>query len=370
MKGKKQSNKRVPISVYHHLQNIYFDPKHPAGFSSASKLFRFVKEKYTNVTLRDVKIWLAGQDAYTLHKPLRHRFKRRKTLSKGIDYQWQADLAFLINLKRYNKGYQYLLTVIDVFSRFAFALPLKSKTRNEIINAFQLLFKTRKPKYLQTDDGTEFHNKDFKAFLKKHDVKLFSTKSDTKGSIVERWNRTLKDKMFKYFTKHNTLNYIDVLQDLVHAYNNSIHRSIGMTPAAVNPNNESILWEKQYKKHIQQRKSPQYKFKIGDKVRLSKLRRIFKKGYLPKWTDEYFAVIDQIATNPPVYKIIDLNGEILDGAFYKQELQKIEISENEEYKIDILKRRVRKGKKQYFVHYRGWPDSFDEWINASQLSNL
>ena len=108
--------------------------------------------------------------------------------------------------------------------------------------------------------------------------------------------------MFRYFTKNNTLRYIDVLDEMVSAYNRSVHRTIGMKPIDVNKSNEAALWNKQYKTQIKGREKYNFKFRVGVKVRLTKLR-IFRKGYLPKWSDEYFTVIDHLVTNPPVYKV-------------------------------------------------------------------
>ena len=352
------------------LRKIYFDPGHPGGFSSAYKLYKFAKREIPALKYNDVKNWLAKQESYTLHRQIRHNFPRRKTITSGIDQQWQADLAILDSLNKYNDGFRHLLTVIDIFSRFAFAYPLKSKKSSEVIKAFKVIFSKRKPVYLQTDQGGEFYNKEFLKFMDDNNVKLFSTFSDTKASIVERWNRTLKDKMFRYFTKNNTLRYIDVLDEMVSAYNRSVHRMIGMKPIDVSKANEAALWNKQYKPHIKGRKNFNFKFRVGDKVRLTKLKRIFRKGYLPKWSDEYFTVIDRLATNPPVYKVADLNNEALKGVLYEPEMQKIQVAEEDSFKIDILKKRKRKNKTQYFVHYRGWPDSFNEWIDSSQLSTL
>lgn len=352
------------------LKNIYYDVKHPSAFSSPYELLKSARKKNPGLKLKDVKNWLSSQDAYTLHKQLRRNFPRRKTLAKGIDYQWQADLAVMENLKKYNDGYKYLLTVIDIFSRYAFVVPLKTKTSTEVLGAFKTLFKVRKPTYLQTDHGTEFHNEILKSFLKKENVTLFSTHSDQHASLVERLNRTLKSSMYRYFSAKNTLRYIDVLGDFVSAYNNRVHRSIGMKPSEVNKQNESEVWKKQYQEHILGRRCVKFKYKIGDKVRLTKLRKTFDKGYLPKWTQEFFTITGRISTNPPVYKISDLQGTQLKGIFYTEELQLIRPGEDDAYKIHVLRTRKRRGKTEYFVHYVGWPASFDEWVGPEQLTDV
>ena len=130
------------------------------------------------------------------------------------------------SLARFNKGYKFLLTCIDVFSKFAWVVPLKNKTGESLVNGFQsILDLGRSPEKLQTDKGTEFLNRNFQSFLKEKNIHFFTTNNELKASVVERFNRTLKTRMWKYFTAKNTRVYIEILQDIVHAYNNSYHQS-------------------------------------------------------------------------------------------------------------------------------------------------
>jgi transposase InsO family protein len=140
-----------------------------------------------------------------------------------IDHQWQANLVDLGKLAFYNKGFKYLLTCIDVLSRYAWVVPLKDKTGKTLKEAFQVIFKMgQQPIRLQTDKGTEFTNRIFQKFLNEHDVHFFTTyNEETKANIVERFNRTLKTKMWKYFTYRETLPYVDVLSDMVASYNHT-----------------------------------------------------------------------------------------------------------------------------------------------------
>jgi hypothetical protein len=161
----------------------------------------------------------------------------------GIDHQWQADLVDLGKLASYNKGFKYLLTCIDVLSRYAWVVPLKDKTGKTLKEAFEVIFKLgRQPIGLQTDRGTEFTNRVFQKFLKENNVHFFTTYNDeTKASIVERFNRTLKTKMWKYFTHRETLTYVDVLPDMVASYNHTVHRTIGIPPAEVTWANQTTV---------------------------------------------------------------------------------------------------------------------------------
>ena len=190
-------------------------------------LSKFKPKCYTKKQDRE---WLQSQDTCTLHKPTRRRFPRRRVVVYGIDHQWQADLVHLAKLSSYNKGFKYLLTCIDVLSRYPWVVPLTDKTGKTLKDAFQVIFKSgRRPIRLQTDKGTEFINRVFQKFLKEHDMHFFTTyNEETKASIVESFNRTLKTKM--YFTHIETLTYVDVLSEMVASYNHTVHGTIGIPP--------------------------------------------------------------------------------------------------------------------------------------------
>jgi len=178
-----------------------------------------------------VKKFLSGTDAYTLHKPRRIRFPRRKTYSKGIADLFQIDLADLSNLSPLNDGMRYLLTCIDVFTKRAWAVPTRTKSGKEVAEAFQKIIDEQKCNMVQSDKGTEFLNSTFQSMLRQHGIHFYTSENkDLKASVVERFNRTLKTKMYRYFTHANTRRYMDVLDDLLYSYNNTFHRSIGMAP--------------------------------------------------------------------------------------------------------------------------------------------
>ena len=205
------------------------------------------------------------------------------------------------SLARFNKGYKLLLTCIDVFSKFAWVVPLKNNSEESLVNGFQsILDLGQSLEKLQTDKGTEFLNRNFQSFLKEKNIHFFTTNNELKASVVEHFNRTLKTHMWKYFTAKNTLVYIDILQDIVHGYNNSYHRSIGQAPASV-----SLLSVGQVRRKVYgnswAKPIRELKFKLGVQVRISKSHRTFKKVYLPSWTQEIFTVTKIIPRVPPVY---------------------------------------------------------------------
>jgi transposase InsO family protein len=202
------------------VEKTFKNPESPASFTATDALYRAVKGKVPRKQIRD---WLQTQEAYTLHRPARRHFKRNRVIVGGIDQQWQADLADMRNLSKFNDGYQYILTCIDILSKYAWAVPIKQKTGAQLVTAFEKIFQERQCRKLQTDDGTEFTNKVFQSFLKSKGVHFFTTKNETKASVIERFNRTLKTKMWKYFTSQNTFRYLDVLDKLVHSHNHTYH---------------------------------------------------------------------------------------------------------------------------------------------------
>lgn len=347
------------------LAEIYFDPTHPAGFSGASNLINFMKRQYKP---EEIKKWISSQDAYTMHKTIRKRFQRNRYRVSNMNDLFQADLNDMRKLSRYNDNYKYILTVIDVFSRYAWAVPLSDKKHSSVIKAFQNIFQERKPLYLQTDKGKEFIAKSVQVFLKENDVKFYVTHNpDIKACFVERFNRTLKTKMYRYFTYKNTYKYVDILQDLVASYNKTKHRSIKMAPCQVNDTNILQIWRNQYKNV----KSKQKNFKIGDNVRISKYKNIFEKGYESNWSAEIFKIYAISNRIPTVYKLKDLNNEIIEGTFYKNELQRVYVDSDTAYKIDkIIATKGTGARKQYLVQWEGYSDKFNSWIPANSLRLL
>ena len=354
------------MSLSKQLSKQYYNPKEVGSFAGLSS---FKREKKLNK--KNIKKWLLYQDAYTLHKTPRKKFPRRKTIVSGINAQWQGDLICLPHLKKHNRGYVFIFTVIDVFSKVAYAIPLKNKTGLTLVKALKSIFKKshQKPKKFQTDKGSEFLNKTFQTYLKKEKIHFFVTQNeDIKAAIVERFNRTLKERLWRYFTSRNTLHYLDVLDDLVNSYNNTYHRSIKRSPASVNQANQQEVWLELYGDPI---KIKQPSYKVGDRVRLSKARAIFKKGYLPSWTEEIFTISKVIKTNPITYKVVDTQNEPLKGSFYKEELQKILLPKNKVYKIEKVLDKKGKGKKKVLlVKWRGYPDSHNSWVPAHQIKQI
>ena len=357
------------------LSQLYYDPRRPGSYGGVNALHRAIKKtggsssQTKRIKRESVQHWLSGQDTYTLHKPVRHHFPRRRIVVGSMDQQWQADLIDVKNLKQQNDGFTFLLTVIDVLSKYAWVIPLKDKTGASLIQAFETIFQERQPMFLQTDKGTEFTNRAFQNFLKQQGVEFFVTQNeDIKAAIAERFNRTLKEKMWRYFTRKNTSRYVDVLPSLVKSYNRSYHRSIKRAPADVDESNQEDVWQTLYGSQSA-KPSPRSRprLKAGDRVRISKARKTFRKGYLGNWSEELFTVSRILKTRPLTYMLKDDNGEELKGSFYHQEIQKVQ--DKTVFRIERVldRRRGSGGAVEAKVKWFGYPDTFNSWIPEKHL---
>uniref|UniRef100_A0A8R1I3A2 Chromo domain-containing protein n=2 Tax=Caenorhabditis japonica TaxID=281687 RepID=A0A8R1I3A2_CAEJA len=353
------------------LEEAFYNPE--TGFCGINELQRKTKRP-----IKEVKQFLNEQDVYTLHKPARKNYQTERVYIHNIDEQWQSDLVEMIPYAAENNDFRYLLTVIDCFSKYAWVVPLKSKTGKETSEALESIFKKRKPQKMQTDNGKEYYNKEMKALFKSFDVNHFSTCSDKKASIIERFNRTLKEKMWKMFTHQGNHKWINILDKLVSGYNNHFHRSIKMTPTEASKMENTEQVHENLFPHTpedrrysgteleSQSKPPQIKtkFNIDDTVRITKYKAVFAKGYLPNWSTEMFKISKVYPGKVTTYSIKDLADEDILGKFYEEELTLFD-NVKDEYKIEeVLKRRTRKGVKEIFVKWYGYPEKFNSWIPA------
>lgn len=295
-----------------------------------------------------------------LHSKARKNFVRRRVVMKGIDDLWQADLVEMGNYSTVNKGYKYLMTVIDTFSKYAWAEPTKTKNADDVSKAFQkILLLGRIPKNLQTDDGKEFFNKEFKKLMDKYSINHYSTYSIMKASIVERFNRTLKELMWKEFSNNGTYHWIDIYKGLIQKYNESKHRTIKMAPVNVNSSMEKLLLKTVYN-HLKVFKTS--KLHVGDHVRISKYKNIFEKGYTPNWTTEIFKITSIQNTNPTTYLLEDYKGNPIKGGFYKEEIRLTRFPNT------FLVEKVLKTKgDQAYVKWLGFSSQHNSWIKKNTI---
>ena len=332
----------------------YFTAEKPGAYGGIG----FVKTVPKNKREK-AKAWLEDQDAYNLHRPVRRKFPRTKIVTSGLDGQWQIDLIDVSKYAKHNDGVKFLLTAIDCFSRYAYVRPLRRKDGVEVTRAFtDILNQGRVPRYVQSDRGKEFLNRPFQALLAERGVKFFTSHNDDiKCAIVERFNRTLQNRLHRFFTRKNTLSYLAELQNHVKGYNATIHKSTGFAPAKVTVDDQEKVWLRLYNK------PPAHKahhFKVGDHVRISKARHVFAKGYVGRWSDELFVIKKINRTVPVTFDLQDLAGEDITGVFYNQELVKAKPPEFWAVET-ILDQRTRKGKREYLIKWKGYPNKFNSW---------
>ena len=347
------------------LSGLYYNPGHPAGFSTVDKLYKASKAAGKKYTREQVENYLLKQDTYSLHKPQRLNYPTRKTVARGLHETHQADLADFSRHAKYNPGCKFVLVVVDVLSKKAYAEALQDKSNSSVVAAFEAIYsKGRAPCPLNvgTDKGKEFLGSVIQAYFRKEGIHHYTLENRQKAAVAERFIRTLKSKIYKYMDSIGSEKFADKLQEFMSAYNASYHRSIKMTPDSVNMENAASVAETLYGKVVRKRIKVDSKYKTGDRVRISEHRYTFQKGYEQNYTDEIFTVARVLRTKPVSYKLKDVYGENVTAIFYTQELVKVIVDKNKRYRIEYVVREKRvKGKKQFLVKFRGY--SKPEWIS-------
>jgi hypothetical protein len=305
------------------MATAYENPRAPASFSGIDKF----RQNNKRVPFKHIK----KLNAYILFKPAPRRFVRCVTTVNSVNDEWQADLVDITNLRLSD---HFIVTVIDVFSRFAFAELLPNKTKYETAKAFKKIFRNyRPPKVLYTDQGKEFFSEDV---FNQHNVTHILSTATNKAAIVERFNRTLRQKIVRYSVHANTKDFRPVLQDLIYSYNNTIHPFHGYTPSDVYKMSEpqQLNLRKKIYNEISEddmtlvdlkNKTVLFKFKLGDTVRLAANKGIFDKATtFQKWLPDIYTIDQLCPTLPPTYKIRSEKGNLMDRRYYKEELQRVD----------------------------------------------
>ena len=248
---------------------------------------------------------------------------RRKVSAPYKNYLWQMDLIQLDRLSRFNSGFKYILTIIDISTRFAYARCLKNKTGREVAEALSDIIKnTNHPKYIVADYGREFWNSQVQKLLSETGTILRRTYSEFKACVVERFNQTLLSRISKHFTTNNTKRYINILQDLVYSYNHSIHRGINLKPAEVDKTKEFQAWLNLHR-DVMHMKQPKPSFKLNDQVRVVKQKGVFEKGHTKRFSDDVFLIQSIVQGIPITYTLKTASNESLNGLFYDSELSRV-----------------------------------------------
>lgn len=335
----------------------YTNPRSKLSFSGKN-----IIRRYSNITNTKLVNKLSRIPTYVLHREA----KKPKTYNPFILYRkrvlLQADLIDMQSLSKANQEKKYILIVCDAFTRKCWASALANKTSELVLTEFKNMYSDIGSfERLMTDAGTEFLSKKFTSFLKKHDIGF--TRGNPHAPHVERLNRTIQNKLFRYMTENETEKWIDILDDIVFAYNARYHRMIKMSPNdAEKEKNKNLVISNlsvYYDKAIKKRKKP--KFKINDIVSIQKLNNVFAKGYHQVFTDHLYKITEVHTKLPiPMYSLSEYDGsEKIEGRFYANELQ---LANFEVYKVEkIKKERVKNGVREVLVKWKGWPEKYNSW---------
>lgn len=298
-----------------------------------------------------------------IHKNARVNFPRRCVLLRDIDDLWQADLIDVQKISNINSNNNFILIVIDCFSKYVWVRPLKNKTKDCVTIAFQsILHNGRVPLNLQTDWGKEFYNKSFKKLMQVLSINHYSTYSTKKASIVERVIRTIKGKLYKKFSLKGNYKWVDgTLEKVVNDYNHTKHSTIQMYPARVNKHTKHILMQR-YNILNKAKIKKKCFIGVGDVVRISKHKANFDKGYTPNWSTELFKVSVVQNTDPTTYLLEDSRKNKVLGSFYAQELQKTRNPD-----VYLVEKVLKKKGNKVFVKWLGLPSKENSWISNTNI---
>lgn len=300
-----------------------------------------------------------------LHRDARRNFRRRRTNMRGIADTIQADLVEMLPYARQNRGFKYILTAINIFSKMAYVRPLKNKTGPEVAKALKSIFDSLdyRIKHLHVDLGKEFYNEPVTRLLNQKEVNRYSTFTTKKAAICERFNRTLKHRMWKEFSFNGNYKWTGMLNRLVDDYNSSYHRTIKKRPIDVTFADEQRLLNSvyNYKRKMSTIRLP--KFKVNDPVRLSKYKHVFEKAYTPNWTTEIFKIRKiQHNTDPITYLIADYQGNEIKGSVYEHELSPVKHPD-----LYLVEKVIRKRGNQVYVKWLGFDSTHNSWINENSV---
>ncbi len=298
----------------------------PVQYTSPLQVYKKAKSIYPFVRLTDVKGWLSRRPSHSLYVVPVRKHRYAATIANGIGEILQADLLDMHQLSRFNRGHKFILCVMDIFTKQAWTFPLKSKASPEVAAAFCKVLEDVSPKFLQTDQGKEFTGKPFQRLLDQNNIKWYHTFSDTKAACVERFNRTLRDRLKKHFEEKDTNNWIKELPTITSNYNHTTHSALGVCPSEVTKTNERDIWIRLYAKSTEAPiRKQKYRFEIGNRVRVVNKKGTFGRGYVQQWSTEIFTIRRRYLKSRaiPAYEIEDDKSNPILGFYYESELQKI-----------------------------------------------
>lgn len=271
----------------------------------------------------------------------------------------QSDLGDFKAYAKENKGFKYLLLVLNAFSKMCYLEPLKDKRGLTVTSAFKKILerlREKKIKLLVTDDGKEYKNQHFKKLMADYNIQHYSVRTLNKAAMAERLVKTVKHKLYRRFHMIGNYEWISALKDVETECNSTVHKTIKMRPIDVRKKHEPEILKRLEASEPAEKKSKP-KFKVGQYVRISKHKNIFAKGYTPNWSTEIFRIVKIQNTTPVVFLLNDLKNEPILGSFYEQELKRTKFKD-----IYLIDKIIKKEKNRMYVHFLGFPDSEKAWV--------
>ena len=373
---------------FNYIKEIYENLDHTASYSGVDKLYKYIKQKNDRLDIgkKDIEQFLRSQDGCTYHGNVPRRFVRRpiKVCRPGLIIG--SDLAdFTEKIAKHNNGFRYVVILMDIFSRKVSLTAVKRKTCSNIAKIFDEYLKNSTYQYSKffADEGAEYTGKAVQKIYNKYNIVRYNIFNRRfKNAILERFVRTLKSFLYRYFTQNNTFKFIDVLEKYEKIYNSTPHVGLGLqTPDNVHKMTDLNEIKTQEKIQLTQKiknygrisrnelknlNSSKRAFDEGTHVRilLNDAERIFGKSYEKIFSDEIFVIRKVDRSLPISYWLKDLNNKDIKGVIYHKELKRVELPK--QYFVEkVLKTRINRetGKEEYFVQWVGWPQEFNSWVD-------
>jgi len=362
------------------LKDIYFTPEKPGSFSGIHSLLREANKLLLSmgkprVPYRSVVHFLKSEPTYTLHKEVKNqKFVTNPVKIGAVFHSCECDLLEYADLVEFSsERYKYVLTVIDVRSRYVWYKFQRTKTSSETAKAFASVLVDIEPnkwEVCRTDAGNEFMGREFQQLCKDRGIKHFRQLSGQhKTPIVDRFHRTLGERVMKAMHHKNSRDFVSIVPQIVESYNNSQHSRLDKkTPRQVM---EMRLGAQPMTPVLDGKEKAVVK--VGDHVRLLDIKDRMTHSYKGRYTKEVF-IVDRVKEKPGFrtqYYLKSLSGEPILGGVYKEELQSINYTPSELSTIEkVLRKKRIKGKLQYFVKWEGYDKSHNSWVPAADLQDI
>ncbi len=386
------------MSVLQSVHAKYLDPGFPASFMEMSTFYKHLdKNTKKQVSLSRVKRYLMSDQNISVMNALPRKHKYMKIVVPRMFYMFEIDVAlFDRKLAKYNAGYVGFLLVIDSFSKYVWCRGLKKVNGESVTKAFTSILKqaTDKCDNIRSDRGSEFISSTFQNLLKKYNINHIFAPSPQKAAVAERAISTIKKKLSKFMAIKNSQTWFRALASVTDSYNNTVHSSTNMEPASVNASNQYYVWREMYEKDFvhypkvsekdereiyakddytipdkdRSQNIFQYKFNVGDVVRLSIQKYQFRRIYHQSWTSEYFYITERLMSqNFKMYTVKDGTNTMVEGKFYETELLKVSVPKDTLFRIEKV---IVTEKDRLYVKWEGFAKKYNSWVNKNDVYDI